>query len=88
MLKPELFAQARWQDLYDFLAAGQPPIAMRLLVINTIFLMLFVYRRANGRPRMNEKTTYAVQSILILANCFLMFSGDIQNLSHWARGLV
>ncbi len=72
MLTIENFKNARWQDIYSFLAAGSPPLMVKLLIINTIFLILFAYKKASSGQK-NYNTSYAVQALLIAANCFVMF---------------
>ena len=75
----ELFSRARWDQGYEFLASGEPPMIFRLLAINTIFVILYVIRKAKAQNRMRETTVLQVQGLLILANCLILFQRDIQN---------
>lgn len=75
----ELFNRARWDQAYNFLASGDPPMMFRLLAINTIFLILYVIRKAKTGKPMNERTVLQVQGLLVLANCLILFQSDIQN---------
>jgi hypothetical protein len=82
MLDPELFYAAPWGQLYQFFTAGEPPLALRLLLINTVFLVFFVVRRARSRSPMGSQTTNVTQGLLIAANVLLMFAPDLfQNTS-------
>ncbi len=41
----ELFQRARWDQAYHFLESGDPPMILRLLAINTLFLVFYIIRR-------------------------------------------
>jgi hypothetical protein len=77
MLDASMFLDARWGDLYAFFAAGHPPLALRLLIINTIFIMLFIVRRARGVHPMRADTVFLVQGFLIVANILIMFGPNL-----------
>ena len=76
----ELFERARWDQAYDYLASGDPPIIARLLAINTIFLILYVVRKVRVDHKMRESTMYRVQGLLLLANFLILFQSDVQNM--------
>jgi hypothetical protein len=76
MFNVDLITSARWGDLYGFFTAGYPPLIVKLLVINTIFLVLFVFRQARAKHRMRSTTAYMVQALLIIANGVVMFQTD------------
>ena len=73
----ELFHRARWDQAYDFLAAGDPPMVFRLLAINTVFVIFYIVRRARVSSSMRPETMIQVQVFLILANCLILFQRDI-----------
>jgi hypothetical protein len=75
----ELFQRARWDQAYDFLASGDPPMMIRLLAINTIFVVLYAIRRAKSPHRMRDSTVMQVQALLVVANCLILFQSDIQH---------
>jgi hypothetical protein len=85
MLNFENFTHARWSDLYNFFAAGDPPLAQRLLMINTVFLVLFIIRQSRAKYPMRPTTAYAVQAILITANAAIMFHKDLSYWANWAH---
>ncbi len=73
----ELFHRARWDQAYDFLAAGDPPMVLKLLAINTVFVMFYIVRRARVTSKMRPETMIQVQVFLILANVLILFQRDI-----------
>ena len=77
MFSMDLIYRARWHELYSFFASGEPPLVMKLLIINTIVLMLFIFRQARSKHPMRAKTAFAVQVVLILGNFFVMFQNDL-----------
>ena len=74
----ELFKRARWDQAYDFLASGDPPMIGRIMVLNTIFLIFLIVRRANGLKPMKESGLLPVQALLLLANFLVLFQNSIQ----------
>lgn len=52
---------------------------LRILMVNTVFFMLFAYRRARGIPTMRQRTAIKVQSMLIVANALILFQNEIQS---------
>lgn len=71
---------AHFDELYAFFAKGDPPLAVQLLALNTIFLMIVVIRRMRGAPTLRRETSIVVQSMLIFANAVIMFREDIGHL--------
>jgi len=69
----DLFYQARWRELYAVLAEGNPPLAVQLLVVNTIFFVVFIMRRARGARSLRSETATTVQGLLIFANAVVVF---------------
>ncbi len=76
MLNIENFKNARWQDIYAFFVAGSPPLMVKLLIINTIFLVILIIKKSRGGNR-NYQTSYTVQALLIAANCLIMFQSQL-----------
>ncbi len=75
----QFFQSAPWHQVSDFLAEGNPPLAIRILLLNTLFLIIFAYRRARGLPSMREKTALRVQGFLIAANTLILFEPEIKS---------
>ena len=69
----DLFYQARWGELHAFFAKGNPPLAAQLLVVNTIFFVVFIMRRARGARSLRAQTATTVQGLLIFANAMVLF---------------
>ena len=76
MLSIENFKNARWQDIYEFLVSGNPPLLVDLLILNTIFLAFFIYKKSRGGNR-HYQTSFTVQALLIAANCLIMFQPQL-----------
>jgi len=75
----EFIQNAPWHHIQDFFSNGNPPLLVRLLILNTIFFAIYAYRRARGAPTMNDKAAIRVQSLLIAANGLLLFEPEIRN---------
>jgi hypothetical protein len=80
----EMFRSARWDQAYDFLSSGDPPVMFRLLAINTLFMILFVMRRVRTPHRMKESAVMQVQALLLGANCLILFQNEVQRNAQWA----
>ena len=75
----ELIRRTRWDQAYDFLASGEPPMVQRILALNILFLILFVLRRAKfGKPMTQQGLLFA-QGMLLLANILVIFQRDVQS---------
>ena len=84
----KLFENAPWHQVYDFLADGNPPLVVRILVLNTMFFILFAYRRARGIPAMREATAIKVQGFLIAANALILFEPEIEATLNYIHRLI
>ena len=73
MLNADLIRSARWGELYLFFTSGHPPLVLRLLIINTIFLVFFIIRQSSAKQPLRPVTAYAVQTLLIFANVAVIF---------------
>jgi hypothetical protein len=88
MFNTNLIYQARWDQLYNYFVAGSPPLVLKLLLINTIFLILFLVRNARNGNRPQSKATYMVQGLLIAANATVMFQNDMFGVFTSARNMI
>ena len=73
MFNPDMFWAADWDGLYAFFARGHPPLMLQLLAINTIFMVLFIIRKATRPHAMRHTTSLIVQGMLIFANAAIAF---------------
>jgi hypothetical protein len=80
----ELFIRARWGELYDFFAQGDPPLAIQILAFNTIIFMVWILRRMRGAPALRAHTANIVQVLLVGANALILFQRDI---AYWVDRL-
>jgi hypothetical protein len=76
MFNFERIRNAPWGDLQRFLLAGDPPIITRLLIVNALFLALFVYSKLRGGTRMRKSTAICAQLLLITINFAVMFQSQ------------
>lgn len=76
----ELFKRARWDQAYDFLTYGDPPMIARLLAINTIFFVIYIIRKTRIDHQLRQSTLIQVQAFLLLANILILFQRDIMHL--------
>jgi hypothetical protein len=72
-----LIEHARWDQLYNALAGGEPPMIARILILNTLFFILFAIRRSRGVHSMRRDTAIRVQGLLIAANGLILFQDQI-----------
>jgi hypothetical protein len=79
LLRPVIhaFETAPWHVIYDFFAKGDPPLALQLLALNTVFFVLFIIRRMRGARAMRPSAATTVQALLIFANCLILLQDDI-----------
>jgi hypothetical protein len=77
MLDPDLFYAAPWSELYRFFVAGNPPLVLQLLIINTAFLVFFVIRRLRRRAPVRSQGASIIQGLLIAVNATLMFAPQL-----------
>lgn len=88
MFDTDLIFQARWDQLYAFFADGNPPLALQLLLLNTIFMAFFFFRRATTKYHMRKNTAYFVQGLLIATNVLIMFQHDVISFANMAKGMA
>jgi hypothetical protein len=84
----DLFFQARWGELYGFFAEGQPPLLAQLLVVNTIFFVVFIMRRMRGAHTLRAQTATTVQGLLIFANTMVLFQDYFWHYWHYKDRLI
>lgn len=77
MLNPDMFYAAPWGELYRFFVAGNPPIVLQLLIINTAFLVFFIVRRLRRRTPVRYQGASIIQGLLIAVNATLMFAPQL-----------
>jgi hypothetical protein len=88
MLDGKLIYSARWNELYAFFAAGNPPLVLVLLALNTAFLVYFIIRRIRSKHPTRPTTAYMLQGLLIASNFIVMFQKDITGSFYWLKTLV
>ncbi|MFN0193606.1 MAG: hypothetical protein ACKVP5_16810 [Aestuariivirga sp.] len=66
-----------WNEFYRILSAGDPPLALQLLVVNTIFFIYFVVRRMRGATSMRREVATTVQGLMLFANVAVLFEDQL-----------
>jgi hypothetical protein len=69
---------ARWDQAYNFLLSGDPPMYIRLLAVNALFLLLFLIRKVAGARPMSDVSSLLTQFSLLAANIIVLFQSDIE----------
>lgn len=70
-------ANAPWWQMADFFTKGNPPLIVEMMLLNTIFLIVVIIRRAKGLPTMRMESVLRVQALVILANAMVLFQDQI-----------
>ena len=76
-----------WRQFYDLqaiLLRGDPPLLTQLMVVNTIFLIVYILRRIRGVRPLRTQTATTIQVMLLFANATIVILGDTlpRELSH------
>ncbi len=74
----------RLDDIQYLLKSGNPPIILQLLCINTLLMIVMIFRRMRTKTTVRRHSTYVMQWFL-LAACFAVVS-EQQWLPHVERG--
>ena len=88
MLNGSLFANTRWGDLHSFFTAGNPPLILVLLAMNTFFIVFWHIRRANAKYRMQPMTALIIQFSLIAVNFCVMFQKEFLDAAMALKRMV
>lgn len=72
------FRNIDWGEYYRFFAAGNPPLALQLLAVNSLILVAMIVRRAKGGSYAKPGAGRALQLLLIAANALVLISGDVK----------
>lgn len=66
-----------WHQANEFLMSGKPPVIVRLLALNAIFLAIFAVRRAAGAKPMAIGGAFLVQLAVLCANLLLIWQQPV-----------
>lgn len=66
--------------LYELMAAGSPPMFVRLLVLNFVFIVIAAVRHIFGAPRMRKATVIFVQVSVVGANMAVLLQEPLTRL--------
>jgi hypothetical protein len=65
MINLDMIQRTRWSDFHSFFMAGDPPIILRLLLLNTIFMVYVIIKRVRAKRKIDATSSLVVQGILI-----------------------
>jgi hypothetical protein len=68
---------APWWQLVDFFTKGNPPLIVEVMLLNTVFLIIVIIRRAKGIVTMHSDSMSLVQGLIILSNAMVLFQDQI-----------
>jgi len=69
---------ANWDQTFGFLTAGSPPMFVRLMALNALFLGLYAIRKAAGAQAMSAGATLFVQLSVVAANLLVLFQPEAE----------
>ena len=69
---------ARWDQAFSFLQAGSPPIYVRLIAVNAVFLALYAVRKAAGGEAMSPGISLFAQLVVLGANLLILFQREVE----------
>ena len=73
-----LYYLAKWGQTVGFLTAGSPPMYVRLIALNALFLGLYAIRKAAGAQPMSAGATLFVQMGVLAANLLVLFQPEAE----------
>jgi hypothetical protein len=88
MLNGSVVQNARWGELQAFFAAGNPPLILVLLAMNTVFIVILKLRQTKSQYRMRTSTALLVQCALIAVNGFVMFHKEAIDAALMAKHML
>jgi hypothetical protein len=69
---------ARWDQAIRFMDSGNPPIYVRLLALNAVFLALYALRKASGGEPMSPGMSLFAQLVVLGANLLILFQREVE----------
>ena len=69
---------SQWDQTFGFLTAGSPPMFVRLMALNALFLGLFAIRKAAGAQPMSAGASFFVQLAVLAANLLVLFQAEAE----------
>jgi hypothetical protein len=68
----DFVASLNLADVQNFLLSGHPSILFQILAVNTIIMMIIIFRRGRGKGSLRRHVSYILQWILILGNLMVV----------------
>jgi len=67
-----------WKEDFGFMAAGSPPMFVRLMALNALFLGFYGIRKAAGAQPMSAGMTLFVQLAVLAANLLVLYQSEVE----------
>ena len=77
----------QWDNAFGFLASGSPPIYVRLMGLNALFLGLYAIRKAAGAGPMSAGMSLFVQLAVLGANLMVLYQPEVEAVLERIRSL-
>lgn len=77
---------AKWDQDLGFLTAGSPPMYVRLMALNALFLGLYGIRKAAGAQPMSAGAKLFVQLTVLAANLMVLYQAEVEDFLHSLTG--
>ena len=71
--------RARWDQALTFLASGSPPVFVRLMAVNALFLAIYAIRKSVGAPPMTVGMGLFMQLLALGANLLVLYQQEVQD---------
>ena len=71
--------QAHLGQIYALLTSGSPPLYIRLMALNALFLAIYAVRKASGAQPMGPGAALFVQVTALAANLLIMYQPQVEN---------
>jgi len=70
---------AHWDNALGFLASGSPPVYVRLVGLNALFLGFYAIRKAAGAAPMSAGMSLFVQAAVLGANLMVLYQPEVES---------
>jgi hypothetical protein len=73
----DLLDRVHWGEYVHLLSQGHPPIVVQLVIVNAIFLILWIVQRARGTTAFRQESGIALQLLMLASNTYILLYGDV-----------
>ena len=69
--------RVNWDQTYAFLVSGRPPIFVRLMLLNAVFMAIYGVRKAAGANPMPIALALFLQLLVLAANLVVLYQMEV-----------